>query len=216
MSQRLQCIRNTSLCTNPTANPFAGAAELSGTSLFNATTSIEQSLKPFPQFSGVTKASIPSGIQSGDLLEVRANKRFSQGLLFNFSYTLGKIIMTRGFREPQYTWTYQTLADYDRTHHIAFTLRYDLPFGRGKRWAGSSSGVIEKVIGGWQYNPPLEYMTGTPTTRPDAYNFANPALPQGQQTYGRWFNTCTLLANGTRSNCASADEPVVWAQLPNA
>ena len=43
-----------------------------------------------------------------------------------------------------------------------------------------------------------------------------PSLPEGQQTYNRWFNTCTLLANGSRSNCASTDEAVVWVQLPNA
>jgi len=216
MAQRLQCVANTSLCTNSITNPFAGAADLAGTSLFNATTSVQQAVLPYPQFTGVTKASIPNGTQTGDLLEIRANKRFSQGLMFNFSYTLGKIMQTRGYREAQYTWLYRTLADYDRTHHIAFTLQYDLPVGKGKRWAGSASGVAEKIIGGWQYNTSLEWMTGVPTGRPDAYNFANPALPQGQQTYNRWFNTCTLLANGSRSNCASADEAVVWAQLPNA
>ena len=58
-------------------------------------------------------------------------------------------------------------------------------------------------------------MTGTPTSRPDAYNLANPELPQGQQTYNRWFNTCTMLANGQRSNCATPDEPVVWMQMTN-
>jgi hypothetical protein len=216
MAQRLQCVANTSLCTNSTTNPFAGAADLSGTSLFNATSSTEQMLKPYPQFSGVTKASIPNGTQTGDLLEIRANKRFSQGLLFNFSYSLGKIMQTRGYREPQYTWQYRTLADYDRTHHISFTFQYDLPFGKGKRLAGNASGVTEKIIGGWQYNTSLEYMTGVPTGRPDAYNLANPELPEGQQTYNRWFNTCTLLANGSRSNCASTDEAVVWVQLPNA
>ena len=40
-------------------------------------------------------------------------------------------------------------------------------------------------------------------------------MPAGQQTYARWFNTCTLLANGQRSNCATPDEPVVWVQMTN-
>ena len=95
-------------------------------------------------------------------------------------------------------------------------MQYDLPFGKGKHFASSASGVAEKIVGGWQYNTSVEYMSGVPTARPDAYNLANPALPQGQQTYARWFNTCTLLANGNRSSCASVDEPVVWVQLPNA
>src|SRR5258708_31566649 len=67
MSHRLQCVTNTSLCTNSTTNPFAAPPPLSGTSPFTATTTIEQSLKPFPPFSAVTKSSIPSGLQSADL-----------------------------------------------------------------------------------------------------------------------------------------------------
>jgi len=40
-------------------------------------------------------------------------------------------------------------------------------------------------------------------------------IAEGQQSYGRWFNTCTLLANGTRSNCVSPDEPITWVQMTN-
>ena len=51
--------------------------------------------------------------------------------------------------------------------------------------------------------------------QPETVDFSDPALPAGEQTYGRWFNTCTLLANGQRSNCASPDEPVTWMQMTN-
>jgi len=214
LDQRLQCVTTNSACTGSAPNPYAGAADMIGTSMYAATTTREQILKPYPQFTGVTKASIPNATQTGDLLEVRANKRFSQGLMFNFSYTLGKILQTRGYREAQYDFLYRTLADYDRTHHIAFILQYDLPFGKGKRWASGATGVAEKIIGGWQYNTSLEWMTGVPTGRPDAYNLINPKLPEGQQTYAKWFSTCTLLTNGAKSNCAEG-EPVAWVQLPN-
>jgi hypothetical protein len=215
LDNRLKCFADQNYCNNSVANPFAGAPELLGLGLYSATMTNNQAMMPFPQFTGVTQASMPIGQQWGDLLEVRANKRFSQGLMANVSYTFGKIIVTRGFREAQYDTPYRTLADYDRTHHVALTLQYDLPFGRGKHWLGNASPVVQKIVGGWQYNTSLEYMTGTPTSRPDAYNLRNPELPEGQQTYARWFNTCTLLANGQRSNCASADEPVTWMQMTN-
>ncbi|MGA2267429.1 MAG: carboxypeptidase regulatory-like domain-containing protein [Bryobacteraceae bacterium] len=215
LADRLKCFANTTYCTNSVTNPYAGAPELLGTSLYNATITQQQSLLPYPQFTGVTKQSLAIGTQDGDLLEIRANKRFSQSLMFNFSYTFSKIIFTRGFREPQYDTPYRTLADYDRPHHIAFTLQYDLPLGKGKRWLSGATGLVEKVAGGWQYNTSLEYQTGTPTSRPDAFNLINPELPSGKQTYGRWFDTCTLLANGTRSNCATSDEPVAWVQMTN-
>ncbi len=216
LEDRLRCAAATSYCTTAVSNPYAGAAELLGTGLYNPTITREQSLLPYSQFTGVTKASLAIGNQAGDLLEVRANKRFSQGLMFNLAYTFAKIIQPRGFREPQYTTVYRTLADYDRPHHLAFTLQYDLPFGKGKRWLSGATGFVEKVVGGWQYNTSLEYLVGTPTGRPDAFNLVNPELPPGKQTYSRWFNTCTLLANGQRANCASPDEPVVWVQLANA
>jgi hypothetical protein len=170
---------------------------------------------PYPQFTGVTEASLPIGNQTANMLEVRANKRLSHGLMVNVSYTLGKIIATSGFREPQYAAPYQTLVPYDRTNHIATTLQYDLPFGKGKQWLSGAHGAMERLVGGWQFNTTLEYMTGTPTARPDAFNVRDPRMPAGQQTYSRWFNTCTLLANGTRSNCASASEPITWVQMTN-
>ncbi len=216
MDNRMKCFADQNYCNNSVPNPFAGAPELVGLGLYNPTMTNNQAMLPFPQFTGVTQASMPIGQQWGDLLEVRANKRFSQGLMANVSYTFGKIIVTRGFREAQYDTPYRTLADYDRTHHVALTLQYDLPFGRGKRWLANVSPVVQKIVGGWQYNTSLEYMTGTPTSRPDAFNLRNPELPEGQQTVNRWFNTCTLLANGSRSNCASPDEPITWVQMTNS
>jgi hypothetical protein len=216
LADRLKCVADTSYCTTGVANRYAGAAELLGTNLYAATITREQSLFPYSQFTGVTLASLAIANQNGDLLEVRANKRFSRGLMFNVSYTWAKIIVTRGFREAQYTTPYRTLSDYDRPHHLALSLQYDLPFGKGKRWLAGATGLLEKVAGGWQYNTSLEYIVGTPTGRPDAFNLRNPELPSGQQTYMRWFNTCTLLANGQRANCASPDEPVVWVQPTNA
>ena len=216
LQDRQKCYADTTYCTKAVANPFAGAPELLGTSLYNPTVSNSQAMLPFAQFTGVTEASRAIANQYGNLLEVRANKRFSQGLMANVAYTFGKIIVDRGFREAQYNFMYRTLADYDRTHHLTLTLQYDLPFGNGKHWLGGAHGVVQHLVGGWQYNTSLEYMTGTPTARPDAFNLRDPQLPEGQQTYNRWFNTCTLLANGQRSNCATPDEPVTWMQMTNS
>jgi len=216
LADRQKCFADTTYCTKAVTNPFAGATEMLGTSLYNATIANSQAMLPYPQFTGVTEASRAIANQYGNLLEVRANKRFSHGLVANVTYTFGKIIVDRGFREAQYNFMYRTLADYDRAHHTTLTLQYDLPFGKGKHWMSGASGVVEKLAGGWQYNTSLEYMTGVPTGRPDAFNIRNPQLPEGQQTVNRWFNTCTLLANGTRSNCASADEAITWVQMTNS
>src|SRR5205807_198652 len=68
--------------------------------------------------------------------------------------------------------------------------------------------------GNWQFNVIYDYMTGTPTPMPNAIPLRDPSLPD--QAFSRWFDTCTLLSNGTRSGCASSSAPLAWAQLaPN-
>jgi len=216
LEERLKGFADPVYLTASVPNLYAGAPELAGTGLSAATVSRGQFLRRFSQFTGVGQANLSSGHQTGDLLETRMNKRFSGGLMFIGAYTFAKLHHTRGFREDQYDYIYRTIVDYDRPHHFTFTFQYDLPFGRGKRFASGANTVLEKIIGGWQFNTALEYMTGTPTPRPDAHNLRNPELPDGEQTYGKWFDTCTLLTNGQRSNCSSPQAPITWVQLkPN-
>jgi len=216
LEERLKGFADPNYLNASAPNPFAGAEELVGTGLGAATVTRNQFLRPLNQFTGVTRANLSIGSQSGDLLETRANKRFSGGLMFIGAYTFAKLYHTRGFREPQYNYIYRTIIDYDRPHHLAFTFQYDLPFGTGKRFASGASTALDKIIGGWQFNTSLEYMMGTPTGKPDAHNLRNPELPQGQQTFDKWFDTCTLLTNGRRQNCSSPEAPVTWVQLrPN-
>ena len=59
-------------------------------------------------------------------------------------------------------------------------------------------------------------MTGIPTGRPDAYNFANPALPKGQQTDNAGSTRVRCSPTATAAIARRPDEPVVWAQLPNS
>lgn len=219
LAERLKGVADPNYLNAAVPNPFAGAPELVGTGLSAATITRSQALRAFPQYTGnagVTEASISNGTQTGDLLEARVNKRFSQGLMFIGAYTFAKLYQTRGYREPQYDFLFRTLVDYDRPHHLTFTLQYDLPFGHGKKFASGAGPALDKIIGGWQFNSALEYMTGTPTGSPDAIPLRNPELPSGQQTYDKWFDTCTLLTNGQRSNCSSPTAPITWQQLkPN-
>ena len=52
------------------------------------------------------------------------------------------------------------LAGYDRTHNFQAYWVWDLPFGKGQRWA--TSGSPSALLGGWQINGILSVMSGTP------------------------------------------------------
>jgi hypothetical protein len=52
------------------------------------------------------------------------------------------------------------LASYDRTHNLQMYGVYDLPFGKGQRWA--NDGWASKVLGGFQVNGVVSIMSGLP------------------------------------------------------
>jgi hypothetical protein len=54
----------------------------------------------------------------------------------------------------------KAVATYDRTHNFSTYGSYDLPFGKGQQWA--KTGVANAILGGWQTNWVLSYLSGTP------------------------------------------------------
>lgn len=216
LNDRLQGFATPTYLTTAVPNPFAGAPELVGSSLGSATLSRSQALLPFPQFTSVSRSLNSIGNSSYNSLEIRVNRRLAHGLSMTGSYTFAKYMEAVAFREPQYTTLYHVLTNFDRPHHLTVYALYQLPIGRGRSLGHNWPRALDLALGNWQYNVTYEYMKGTPTPLPDATPVGDPRLPDGQQSFSRWFNTCTLLSNGNRSHCASPDEPIAWMQLkPN-
>lgn len=55
-----------------------------------------------------------------------------------------------------------SVSDFDTTHQINANWVYDLPFGRGKRWGGGTSRLVDAVIGGWQFSGLTRWTSGYP------------------------------------------------------
>jgi hypothetical protein len=215
-SARQQGIANPNYLNAAVPNPFAGAPQLAGTSLAGSTITQGQAFNPFPQFTTVTENGLSLGGASYNALELRLNKRLSSGVSMTTSYSFSKTMESVAYEEPQYTVLEHVLADFDRTNHLTVSALLELPFGHGKHFGGHWNKPMNLVAGNWQFNLIYDYMNGTPTPMPNAIALRNPALPSGQQTYSKWFDTCTLLTNGTRTGCSSTSEPITWMQLaPN-
>ncbi len=85
------------------------------------------------------------------------DRRFSNGFSFGLAYTFSKAI---GFGEnndsglffnsPEVLYSEPSLLGVDRKHNLRLSSVYELPFGRGKRWA--QSGLANALAGGWQVN----------------------------------------------------------------
>ena len=106
-------------------------------------------------------------------LQATARKRFNNGLLFDFNYTLGKSIDLASSREsdgvtssqiinPWNTSQMKAVSDYDVRHVVTAFFVYELPFGKGKRMFDTSSKLLDAVIGGWQLNGIYRQTSGLP------------------------------------------------------
>ncbi len=126
----------------------------------------------FNQF-GVTTGRtfyIPAAHQRYDAWQSNVTRRFARGLFVTSSFTWSKTLgFTAGnsdngvrFYVPSQFSKNRTLTDFDRTLTWVSAASWDLPFGRGKKWA--TDGASAAILGGWTLTPGLSIYTGTPFT----------------------------------------------------
>lgn len=104
-------------------------------------------------------------------LQAQLQKRLTNGLQFQASYTwskwMGLCCDEQGDGNPQilipqYMKLNWALMPDDRTNNFEFSAVYELPFGKGKKYA--TSGIASAIAGGWQTNWVLSLYSGTPFT----------------------------------------------------
>jgi outer membrane receptor protein involved in Fe transport len=228
LSERQKAIEalggNASYLTELVPNPFAGLVP--GTILNNAMVTRGQLLRPYPQFQGITMDRVNAGAAQYDGLEVSVNRRLAQGFVAVVSYTYSRqyeegvtsLGATTTTTSPTTNAGYlnngfdarpwRSLSGVDRPHRLAVTALYDLPIGNGRLIGRNLTGVVNKVVSGWQVNVIGEVQSGTPTVAPNAALLSSSAaLPAGQQTLDRWFD------NSTAAN-PRPDGTYAWAALP--
>lgn len=191
------------------------------------------SRRPYPGWGGITGGFIMSAARSNfNSMTVRLERRFSDGLSFLASYGWSKSIdMTSGVATddagaPAATQNARDLrsergvSTFQTPHRFVGSAVYSLPVG-----GMVENRVAKSLISGWQVTSILTTQAGRPFTvtsgrdesntdgggdRPNVigdWRVANPGP-------GRWFNPCTLLANGTRRNCAGGDTPAWQINAP--
>jgi hypothetical protein len=158
------------LATNA-AGDFAGRIEQ---------TTLAAHLRPNQQFSTITY--LDSGGDSYyHALQATLRKRFQAGLLFAAAYTFAKSmddmsvdpvgassgggLTSTTSRAPVdiRNWRNERgLSDFNRTHVVTASSVYELPFGRGRRFAAEAPSFVNHVIGGWNVSGIFTAMSGEP------------------------------------------------------
>ncbi len=105
-------------------------------------------------------------------LRLDVRRRFTDGLQFQANYAFGKGLtdyeggqsQRNAFRDNENRGLDKSRSAADARHIVNANAIYELPFGRGRRWANFSNGVAEAFLGGWQVNGILSFSSGQPIT----------------------------------------------------
>ncbi|HEY1803412.1 MAG TPA: carboxypeptidase regulatory-like domain-containing protein, partial [Terracidiphilus sp.] len=142
---------------------------------------VAQALRPFPQYADAVLDSVtmsmPFGVYTYEALQAQAQKRLSAGLTLLANYTWSKTLTNADSEFPsQSGWvgngtsgalnTYnlkveKALSEYDTPQRVVLSYTYQLPFGKGKRFANQGS-VVNGIVGDWQFAGNQTYASGTP------------------------------------------------------
>lgn len=194
--------------------------------------SVAQSLRPYPQYLNVDTSQSggdKSGHSTYHALVLKLNRRYSNGLTFQWSYTFSKLLTDAdtyyangGYAEDQGNRRLEkSIGRFDQTHVWKFNTVYELPFGKGRRWL--TQGIANQVLGGWRVSAVQVYSSGFPigvtrnaplpifngTNRPviTSYDWKTSWSGDFDPNAGRYLNAAAfpsqpanLLGNATRFN----------------
>lgn len=154
-------------------NPFRNVAEAIGTNFFTSSNlARSQFLRPFPQYTSINVYR-HDGESQYDSLQTRLEKRFSSGYTVLATYTFSKSLeeVTKlNATDESYE---RRLSATDTPHRFVLSGIYELPFGRGRRFASGASGWAEALIGGFQLQGIYQYQSGFPLTLGNIYYNGN-------------------------------------------
>src|SRR5262249_47316627 len=136
---------------------------------------------PYPQYATLNVLD-SNDFSTYNALVAQVNRRLSQGISFNLSYTFSKALDTRSFDptlttvatgnsssagDTPYDINNRKLnyapSDFDRRHVFQTNFVVELPFGKGKHWL-NRGGLVDRALGGWEVTGFGRITSGRPFT----------------------------------------------------
>jgi hypothetical protein len=169
------------------------------------------SRRPYQGLSDINFTS-PMDSSRYNALQLRAERRYSNGFALLASYTYSKTLDYGGeqligdlsLRDARNVKAEHGLSSGDMRHRFVASALYDLPFGKGRRFAVTNP-VLNAVAGNWQWNGILTAHSGQPFTPALGTSTANTGaarpnriadgnLPSDQRSVNRWFDKSAFTA----------------------
>lgn len=178
-------------------NPFY---PLPGSNIAGTTVARNQLLRPYPQFTGISTDE-PQGFSWYHSLQTTLERRLKNGFTFQANYTFSKMMEATAFQNDADPIPAKVISDLDRTHRIALSGIYELPFGQGKQYLSGSHPVIRHATEGWQLQAVWQMNTGQPIGFGNSIltdDIRKVPLSGSAQTLDTWFNTAAFNRNAAQ------------------
>jgi hypothetical protein len=144
------------------ASPYSGL--IPGTTLNGSLVARHQLLRAFPHFTSVAAQRMNDGSSHYHALQVRLEKRFSQGMQLMANYQYSKLLERRSRLNDLDPFLEKRVAAEDRPHRLVASGSYELPFGKGKPLLSNANVIVNQFVGNWNLNAILTLQPGGPMT----------------------------------------------------
>lgn len=165
-------------------NPFFGILP-ANSPIGGRTITQGQLLRPYPHLTGLIHTNGTMAHSSYHALQFKFRKQFSSGLQFLTAYTWSKLIddissilfpINTGISNTNTGYTNnnrrildKSISGLDQPHTLTMNFQYDLPFGKGRRFANTNT-ALDWIIGGWNVSGIMNLQSGLPISIDSAVN----------------------------------------------
>jgi hypothetical protein len=164
-------------------NPFYGIITDPTSYLSTPTVARNQLLRPYPEYTYLVQTrSLPGARSQFDALYAKYNHSFANGLSAIVTYQWSKNLddgsealvgwtindMWRDATNPKLDYAIST-HDVPQSFAVAFT--YQLPYGNGMRWGGTSPWLVRQTLGGWNLSGAIRLASGLPLPNPVQFSY---------------------------------------------
>jgi hypothetical protein len=174
--------------SNLVANPFYGL--ISSGALAGKTISLQQSLLPYPQYTGISQVNVPDGNSTYHAGTVQLERRLSPSLTILAAYTRSKAIDDVHTPLDQYNRSIEkSISAFDTPNQFRFSSVWQIPIGSDRTYGRNWSKWARAAVADWDISGILAIQSGQPIA------VSRTALDNGQsaklanRTIAEWFNT---------------------------
>jgi hypothetical protein len=170
-------------------------------------TPFNQSRRPYPQFVNATFAE-QDGKSKFDSVQFEVKRKMSGGLMFDAHWTISRNMADHLNLENPYDHRFWNQIGYTARHKAVLAARYELPWGRGRKWLSSAPRSVDFLLGGWTLDH--IYFAESGTYFSPAFSGADPSntntfgglpdrigdgnLPRSERTLQRYFDASAFVA----------------------